>query len=193
MLHVRAARTGIPLLGLPYTPLLRLEGVCGGVLSLRGIQASWRPTLLLVFLILPCQWLSQGLETPLTPCVLMALQAQSFGGCQWEISEESGAKFEAHGSQEAETRVPVYECPRQQKQGPGDMGTCTGLSWGLLWCLVQGYLGTSQGSCTTTYVYLCTPAHVPQSWPGTRTGVAHTFQGGGGKHIEGSHPPRFPF
>lgn len=130
VLHVRAARTGIPLLGLPYTPLLRLEEVCGGVLSLRGVQASWRPTLLLVFLILPCQWLSQGLETPLTPCVLMALQAQSFGGCQWEISEELGAKFEAHGSQEAETRVPVYECPR-------DLGT---------WGLARASLGVCSGA-----------------------------------------------
>lgn len=96
-----------------------------------------------------------------------------------------------------ETRVPVYECPRQQKPGPGDMGTCTGLSWGLLWCLAQSYLETSQGSYTTTYMYLCTPAHVHT------TGLAQDEDRCGThipgrwrkatEHTEGSHPPRFPF
>lgn len=43
MLPACTARTGTPLLGLPYTLLLRLEGMCGRVLSLRGVQAFLVP------------------------------------------------------------------------------------------------------------------------------------------------------
>lgn len=68
---------GIHLLGLPYTPLLRLEGVCGRVLSLTGAQVSTapHPALGLSDPALPVAFPGGGVETSLTPCVLMVLQA----------------------------------------------------------------------------------------------------------------------
>lgn len=107
--------TGIHLLGLPYTPLLRLEGVCGGVLSLTGAQVSTAPHPALGLsdpalpVAFPGGWRPRSLRVSLWSSGPRAL---GDANGQWEVSEELGAKFKAHGSHETKPCVTAYERPR---------------------------------------------------------------------------------
>lgn len=66
------------------------------------------------------------------------------------------------------------------------MGTCTGLSWGLLWCLAQSYLETGQGhTCICAHQLMC---HRPGQGQGQ---VRHTHSREVGESNE-AHERKLP-
>lgn len=184
--------TGIHPPRLPYTPLLRLEGVCGGVLSLRGTQVFTVPHPALGFSnpALPVAFPGAGDPPPYPYPVCPD------GPPGLELWRMPTGNIRRIGGKIQSTRKTRDQntCRNAQGNRSRYLGTRV-----LIWCLVQSYLGMgSKVVLDDILVSVHTSSRATDLTPGEGR-VWHTHSrevAGGGKateHIEGSHPTRFPF